>query len=143
NITLTGKAGGKDGRIPMAGVPYHAVDQYLSKLVKAGYKVAICEQVSLPNKYGLVDREVVRIVTPGTVLDEKALEKKENNYIVALDIDNSILAFSYADISTGFFGTYEVEYDNLELTVKDELSKLNAAECILTEDLYNNPEFLK
>src|SRR5438445_4830642 len=70
NITLTGKANGKQGRIPMAGVPYHAVDSYLAKLVKAGYKVAICEQVSLPNKNGLVDREVIRVVTPGTVLDE-------------------------------------------------------------------------
>src|SRR5690242_19906379 len=83
NITLTGKNAGKDGRIPMAGVPYHAVDTYLAKLVKAGYKVAICEQVSLPNKYGIVDREVIRIVTPGTMLDEKALEKKEHNYIIA------------------------------------------------------------
>src|SRR6266403_948138 len=74
NITLTSRAKGKDGRIPMAGVPYHAVDTYLSKLVKAGYKVAICEQLSPPNTKGLVERDVVRIVTPGTVLDEKALE---------------------------------------------------------------------
>src|SRR5688572_26211235 len=79
NITLTSRPKGKDGRIPMAGVPYHAVDSYLAKLVKAGYKVAICEQVSLPNKYGIVDREVIRIVTPGTVLDEHVLDKKENN----------------------------------------------------------------
>src|SRR5579871_4280359 len=77
NITLTSKKNSKDGKIPMAGVPYHAVDSYLSKLVKAGYKVAICEQMSLPNKYGIIDREVIRIVTPGTVLDEKSLEKKE------------------------------------------------------------------
>ncbi|HLL61369.1 MAG TPA: hypothetical protein VK338_06650, partial [Candidatus Nitrosocosmicus sp.] len=73
NITLTSKAVGKDKRIPMAGVPFHAVDPYLSKLAKAGYKVAICEQISEPNKYGIVDREVVRVVTPGTVLDENAL----------------------------------------------------------------------
>src|SRR5215469_6811064 len=99
NITLTGKANGKGGRIPMAGVPYHAVDTYLAKLVKAGYKVAICEQVSLPTRYGIVDREVVRIVTPGTVLDEKALEKKENNYIVSLAIEEHELALSVADIS--------------------------------------------
>jgi len=77
NITLTGKSNGKNGRIPMAGVPYHAVDAYLSKLVKAGYKVAICEQLSPPNKKGLVERDVVRIVTPGTVLDEKYLAKKK------------------------------------------------------------------
>src|SRR5436190_6967926 len=87
NITLTSKAGGKDGRIPMAGIPYHAVDSYLAKLVKAGYKVAMCEQLSPPNKRGLVERGVVRLVTPGTMLDEKALEKKENNYLVSLLIE--------------------------------------------------------
>src|SRR3990172_1635480 len=81
DITLTARPNGKSGKIPMAGVPYHAVDSYLAKLVKAGYKVAICEQVSEPNKYGIVEREVVRIVTPGTILDEKALNRKENNYI--------------------------------------------------------------
>src|SRR5205823_2814116 len=91
NITLTSRAKGKDGRIPMAGVPYHAVDAYLSKLVKAGYKVAICEQISLPNKYGIIDREVIRIVTPGTVLDEKHLSKKENNYIISLAAKDNLL----------------------------------------------------
>src|SRR6266498_3985205 len=90
DITLTARPEGKDGRVPMAGVPYHALDSYLSKLVKAGYKVAICEQVSEPNKYGSVDREVVRIVTPGTVLDEKSLERKENNYIMSLALDGSV-----------------------------------------------------
>ena len=80
NIVLTGRAKGKDGRVPMAGVPYHAVDSYISKLVKAGYKVAICEQITEPNKYGIVEREVIRIVTPGTVLDEQTLEKKKNEY---------------------------------------------------------------
>jgi DNA mismatch repair protein MutS len=77
NITLTGKSNGKNGRIPMAGVPYHAVDAYIAKLVKAGYKVALCEQMSEPDNKGLVDREVVRIVTPGTILDEKTLDQKK------------------------------------------------------------------
>src|SRR5258708_29771678 len=97
NITLTSKAGGKDGKIPMAGVPYHAVDSYLAKLVKAGYKVAICEQLSPPNKKGLVKRDVVRIVTPGTMLDEKALEKKEHNYLISLATDNKKVALTIAD----------------------------------------------
>src|SRR5258708_4207279 len=143
NITLTGKANGKGGRIPMAGVPYHAVDTYLAKLVKAGYKVAICEQVSLPNKNGLVDREVVRIVTPGTILDEKALNKKENNYIVSLAIMNNILAVSSADISTGYFATTEIPFVNLRQTIQNEFSRLHPSECILSEELYNNPELLK
>lgn len=142
NITLTGKAAGKENRIPMAGVPYHAVDIYLAKLVKAGYKVAICEQVSQPNKYGLVKREVVRVVTPGTVLDEKALEKKENNYIISLSVEGNQLAISAADISTGYFATMQTTYIHLDQTIRDELSKLSPSECILSEELYNNPDIL-
>src|SRR5258708_3163754 len=143
NITLTSRPKGKDGRIPMAGVPYHAVDTYLAKLVKAGYKVAICEQVSLPSKYGIVDREVVRIVTPGNVLDEKTLNRKENNYIISIALQNNILSISACDISTGAFQTGELLYTNLEQTLLDELSKLNPAECILSEELYNDPSLLK
>lgn len=143
NITLTKKAGGKDGQIPMAGVPYHAVDTYLSKLVKAGYKVAICEQLSPPNKRGLVERDVVRVVTPGTLLDENSLDKKENNYIIALTIEGNILAISAADISTGFFTTGEFVFEDLSQVLSDELSKLKPSECILPEDLYNDGELLK
>jgi DNA mismatch repair protein MutS len=139
DITLTGKSNGKNSRIPMAGVPYHAVDNYLAKLVKAGFKVAICEQVSLPNKYGLVDREVIRIVTPGTVLDEKALEKKENNYIVSITKTNDIVAISTADISTGFFQTTEMKTTDLHQTITDELTRTNPRECILSPELYNDP----
>lgn len=143
DITLTSRPKGKDGRIPMAGVPYHAVDSYLAKLVKNGYKVAICEQVSEPNKYGIVDREVVRVVTPGTVLDEKSLERKENNFILSLTTENDILAFSYADLSTGYFATHETQFQNLAQTIQDELSKISPRECILPEHLYNDPEILK
>lgn len=143
NIALTSKAGGKDGKIPMAGVPYHAADTYIARLVRAGYKVAICEQLSPPNKRGLVERDVVRVVTPGTVLDEGMLDKKNNNYIVALDYDSGILAVSVADVSTGYFGTYEVEFQDVAQTLRDELSKLSPIECILPDDLYNDAEFLK
>lgn len=143
NITLTSRAKGKDGRIPMSGVPYHAVDSYITKLVKAGYKVAICEQMSLPNKKGIIDREVVRIVTPGTLLSENALEKKENNYVISLFVQDKTLAMSVADISTGYFATTEISTDNIEETIKDELSRLNPAECILPEELYNDPEILR
>src|SRR5580692_5352911 len=118
NITLTGKANGKGGRIPMAGVPYHAVDTYLAKLVKAGYKVAICEQLSPPNKKGLVKRDVVRIVTPGTMLDEKALEKKEHNYIVCLTTNNKHFALTVADISTGYFSSTEIISERREQIIK-------------------------
>ncbi len=143
NITLTGKANGKGGRIPMAGVPYHAVDAYLAKLVKAGYKVAICEQLSPPNKKGLVERDVVRIVTPGTMLDEKALEKKDNNYIVAVNIEKNSLALSVADVSTGYFATSEFPSENYQQTIADEFARIHPKECILPTKLYNNSDILK
>jgi DNA mismatch repair protein MutS len=143
NITLTGKSNGKNGRIPMAGVPYHAVDTYLAKLIQAGYKVAICEQLSPPNKKGLVERDVVRVVTPGTVLDEHILEKKDNNHIVALDINNGVLLLSYADLSTGFFETHTKSFSDVSQCIKDEFSKLSSVECIVSPQLYGNPEMLK
>ncbi len=143
NITLTGKSNGKNDRIPMAGVPYHAVDNYIAKLVKAGYKVAICEQMSPPNKKGLVEREVVRIVTPGTVLDERSLEKKNNNYIISLFCHDSTLALSVADLSTGYFGAMEFDSAFSKQLLLDELAKLSPSECILPEKLYNDPSLLK
>lgn len=143
NITLTGKAGGKDGRIPMAGVPYHAVDSYIAKLVKAGYKVAICEQLSPPNKKGLVERDVVRIVTPGTLLDENNLDKKENNYIVSLLLKDSFVGITAADLSTGFFATTQMEIDNPEKAILEELAHLHPSECILPDELYNDAALLK
>ncbi|MEK7570875.1 MAG: DNA mismatch repair protein MutS [Patescibacteria group bacterium] len=142
NITLTGKSNGKNGRIPMAGVPYHAVDAYLTKLVKAGYKVAICEQLSPPNKKGLVKRDVVRIVTPGTIMDEKALDKKRNNYIISLSVSENAVAFAIADISTGYFALNYVQTKDISQTIQDELAKIHPAECILAEKHYNNSEIL-
>lgn len=142
NITLTSRAKGKDGRIPMAGVPYHAVDAYLTKLVKAGHKVAICEQISLPSKSGIIDREVVRIVTPGTMLDEKALDKKAHNYIVSLQKKKQTISLSIADISTGYFATIEKEGDDMENLIQDELAQFHPSECLLPPELYNDPEIL-
>ena len=143
NITLTGKSNGKNERIPMAGIPYHALDTYLSKLVKAGYKVAICEQLSEPNKKGLVERDVVRIVTPGTIMDEKALEKKENNYIVSLTLFHDSFAYAACDISTGEFITTQQETKTVFQQIQDELARLSPAECILSDSLYNNAAFLR
>src|SRR5258708_2323656 len=142
NITLTGKANGKGGRIPMAGVPYHSVDTYLAKLVKAGYKVAICEQLSPPNKKGLVIRDVVRIVTPRTMLDEKALEKKENNYLISLAVDEKKVAMTISDISTGYFATTEISTETKDQIIKNEIARIHPKECILPEKLYNDPAFL-
>src|SRR5215469_13031188 len=143
NITLTGKANGKGGRIPMAGVPYHAIDTYLAKLVNAGYKVAVCEQLSPPNKRGLVKRDVVRIVTPGTLLDEKALEKKDHNYLISLLYDKKNVALSIADVSTGYFSTTQIATEYTKQTILDELSKIHPKECILPQSLYSDQSFLQ
>src|SRR5258708_15464489 len=90
-LTLTSRSRGKDGRIPMAGIPYHAADTYWAKLIRAGYKVAICEQITEPDGRNLVEREVIRMVTPGTLLDEKNLERKENNYVMSLVVEDHIV----------------------------------------------------
>ncbi len=143
NITLTSKAGGKDGKIPMAGIPYHAVDTYLAKLVKAGYKVAICEQLSPPNKKGLVKRDVIRVVTPGTMMDEKALDQKAHNYIISIARDDTCIGLSIADISTGFFATTEFDGEQKEYLLQEEITRLSPSECILPEKLYNDSAFLQ
>ena len=101
-ITLTGKDCGLEERAPMCGVPYHAVDNYLNRLVAKGYKVAICEQVEDPKlAKGLVKREVVRIVTPGTNLSESALEESRNSYLMCIVSLSDGYGLSVADISTG------------------------------------------
>lgn len=143
DITLTSRPRGKDGKVPMAGVPYHAVDNYISKLVKAGYKVAICEQVSEPDKKGIVEREVIRIVTPGTILDESSLSRKENNFLVSILVEPNTFSISSVDISTGLLTTLQTNYDNLTTALLNELSRINPTECILPPDHYNNPEILK
>lgn len=143
DITLTARPEGRDGKVPMAGVPYHAVDSYLAKMVKAGYKVAICEQMSEPNKKGIVEREVIRVVTPGTLLDEKTLERKEHNYIISLAVDQNFLALAWADLSTGEMQTLQIEYISLTQTLSDELAHLHPTECLLSESDYHNPDLLK
>ncbi len=143
DITLTARSRGKDGHIPMAGVPYHAVESYLSKLVRSGYKVAICEQITEPNGGVLVERDVVRIVTPGTVLDEKSLDRKRNNYIVGIDYLDGNFALAAADISTGDFQVTQIETDELESTLLNELSRFGPSEAILRDALYNDPKILK
>ncbi len=142
-ITLTARPKGRDGDIPMAGVPYHASDMYLAKLVKAGYKVAICEQVSDPKSKVLVERKVVRIVTPGTMTDEKALEKKENNFLVSLAFHKKMVGLAAVDISTGDFFVSELSQGDWTKQVADEFSKLRPTECLLSPQDYNNADILQ
>lgn len=133
-ITLTSRSRGKDGRIPMAGIPYHAADTYLAKLIRAGHKVAICEQMTEPDGRGLVEREVIRIVTPGTLLDEKNLQRKENNFVMSLAIVEKTIGVALADISTGEFLSSEFLLETGQSTrvvLQDILAQFEPAECIL------------
>ncbi len=130
-ITLTGKDCGLEERAPMCGVPYHAVDNYLNRLVAKGYKVAICEQVEDPKlAKGLVKREVVRIVTPGTNLSESALEESRNSYLMCIVSLSDGYGLSVADISTGEYLVTEV--DN-EKNVLDEILRFSPKEIICTQ----------
>lgn len=138
DITLTSRSKGRDGRIPMAGVPFHAVDPYVAKLVKAGYSVAICEQLTEPNNRGIVERDVIRIVTPGTMTDEKALDRKEHNYIISLALRKNMLALAAADISTGEFQVQETDGSELSQRLSDLLARLAPTECILAPEQYEN-----
>ena len=139
-ITLTARGQGEK-RAPLAGVPYHALEGYLARLVKKGYKVAIVEQLEDPKKAkGLVKRGLVRIVTPGTVIDSSMLDENENNYILALTSFGDKYALAFCDISTGEFFTRKL--DNLNL-LNAELVRLNPTECIVPESLQVNQELIK
>ena len=130
-ITLTGKSCGLEERAPMCGIPFHAVEGYLNRLVAKGYKVAICEQVEDPKTAkGLVKREVVRIVTPGTNLDSGALDESKNNYIMCIVYTENRYGVSTADVSTGDY--YVTEVDS-ERKLLDEISKYSPAEIICNE----------
>ena len=131
-ITLTSRSMGKNLKIPMAGVPAHALESYLVRLIKKGYKVAICEQLSDPaTSKGLLDRDVVRVVTPGTVLETALLDQKANNYLVAVVQEGPQVGLAYVDASTGEFATTQTTPDKVHL----ELSRLDPAEILVP-----NPE---
>ena len=130
-ITLTGKECGLEERAPMCGVPYHAVDNYLSRLVQQGYKVAIAEQMEDPKQAkGLVKREVIRVVTPGTLLSGQSLEDSKNNYLMGIVYMDGVFGISAADISTGDYLVTEVKS---ERALIDEIYKYAPSELICNE----------
>lgn len=132
NITLTSRQKDRDGyRIPLAGIPYRALDAYLPKLVEAGHKVAICEQVEDPKKAkGLVKREITRIITPGTIIEPAMLEEGANNFLAAVVEYQGAVGLAFADVSTGEFLTTEISATEAVTKVAGELSKFRPAECI-------------
>ena len=129
-IALTGKSCGLEERAPMCGIPFHAAASYISKLVEAGYKVAIGEQMEDPQSVkGIVKREVIRVVTPGTVLEGNLLENKKNNYLMSLYKVNDKIGLSYVDISTGEANATCIDKDK----VIEEIAKVSPSEIILNE----------
>ena len=136
-LTLTSRNKEKNVDIPLAGVPFHSADSYITKLVSKGYKVAICEQTEDPKMAkGIVKREVVKIITPGTVVDVEALDAKSNNYLVSiLKIENK-LGIAYIDITTGEFKVTEVEKDDDFVKLFNEINKIEPKEVLVTEDFY-------
>lgn len=133
-LTLTGRACGLEERAPMCGVPFHAADTYLNRLVQRGYKVAICEQVEDPSTAkGMVKREVVRIATPGTNIDMQALDETKNNYIMCIVYSVEKYGISIADVTTGDFFVTEVDS---ERKLMDEINKFSPSEIICNEAFY-------
>ncbi len=138
-ITLTSRNKGALEKAPMCGVPFHAVDNYLPKLTAAGKKVAICDQVTKPDGKGIVQREVIRVVTPGTTFDDSILDQKTNNYVSCIVADKSGFGFAYSDLTTGEFRVTEIS------SVKDlesELMRVRPAECICSEELIDHLKVL-
>ncbi len=135
DIVLTSRNVAKGVRVPMAGIPYHAVENYLGRLIEKGYHVAICEQIGdQPNK-GLFDRKVIRVVTPGTVLESGLLPSNGNNYLVSLiaDEESQKAGLAYVDISTGEFAVTEISHTDLWTTLRAEINRLQPVEILMSD----------
>jgi DNA mismatch repair protein MutS len=129
DVVLTSREMGKGQRVPMAGIPHHALDNYLAKLINRGHKVAICEQLSPPGK-GLVERDVIRVVTPGTVVEPNLLASKSNNYLASLAIEDEKAGIAYVDITTSEFATTQLPSKR----VMPELERLQPSELLISQD---------
>lgn len=131
-LTLTGRDCGLSERAPMCGVPHHSAQTYIARLIEKGYKVAICEQMQDPAEAkGLVERDVVRVITPGTVIEQDMLEEKRNNYILSIYAGKGKAGLAYADVSTGEFYAYQMEHAEEQLA--DEVSRIAPRETLLNE----------
>lgn len=140
-LTLTGKLCGQEERAPMCGVPFHAADTYISRLIEKGYKVAICEQLEDPKQAkGIVKRGVIRVVTPGTVMESNLLDEKRNNYIMSIYKASTFFGISVCDVSTGDFRTTEITDSNNFPKLLDEISRYNPAEIVVNSFMYDSLE---
>ena len=137
DVALTSRPVGNNQRVPLAGVPYHSVDGYLARLVEAGYKVAVAEQVSEPGK-GLVERDIQQVITKGTIVEPAMLDEARNNYLVAilLNARGNEAGIAYCDITTGEFAATQINSNDpmdTELRLSEELSRLQPSELITAD----------
>ncbi len=133
-LTLTGKSCGMDERAPMCGVPFHSAETYINRLIEKGYKVAICEQMEDPaTTKGLVKRDVVRVVTPGTVIEQSMLEDRRNSYLLSICLEGNRAGLAFVDVSTGEFSVYEI--DKASVRLQDELARIAPKEIIANAQL--------
>ena len=140
-LTLTGKDCGQEERAPMCGIPFHAAEVYISRLIGKGYKVAICEQVEDPKQAkGIVKREVIRVVTPGTVIESNMLDEKKNNYIMSIYKNGLYFGMAVCDISTGDFFATQIKETNNFAVLLDEISRYTPAEIVVNDMLFNTTE---
>ncbi len=135
DIVLTSRGVSKGNRIPMAGIPYHAVENYLARLIDKGYHVAICEQVGTQPSKGIFPREVVRVVTPGTIFEPALLKNDSNNFLAAVYLSPDSFALTYVDISTGEFQATQVTTSDPINDLRAELNRLSPAEVLCPETL--------
>ncbi len=136
-IVLTGRDCGLEERAPMCGVPYHSVEGYINRLIEKGYKVAICEQMTDPAlSKGLVERDVVRVITPGTVIEETMLEERKNNFLFSLFWQDDRAGFAYADVSTGGFFVGELSGEGVQTQLMDELARVQPTEILANDALF-------
>lgn len=142
-LTLTGKDCGLDERAPMCGIPFHSVNTYIPRLIEKGYKVAICEQVEDPkDAKGLVKRDVIKIITPGTITDETMLEEKKNNYLACIINLKNIYAFAYCDVSTGEFYITQASGLDSDIKIVNEIAKISPSEIVVPDNIYNNKIYM-
>ena len=140
-ITLTGRDCGQEERAPMCGIPFHAAESYISKLIQKGYKVAICEQLEDPKTAkGIVKRDVIRVVTPGTVIESSMLDETKNNYIMSIFKKGIYFGIAVCDITTGDFYATKIAETNNFYTLLDEIAKYNPAEIIVNKLLFESKE---
>jgi len=143
-ITLTGRECGQEERAPMCGVPFHAAESYISKLIEKGYKVAICEQLEDPKEAkGIVKRDVIRVVTPGTVIESNMLDEKKNNYIMSIFKKSMYFGLAVCDVTTGSFYATKIMGNNNFALLLDELAKFLPAEILVNKQLFETRDELE